>query len=156
MPREACRRTDHETTCTQKSGRLCGGTDLSYNWRGPHRIVPRKIGYRNSDDAGNRPKTIEAIVLFLRGRDRVWEKQRGTQKAGSRDQALPITLSIGVAKKLGNGATLSLVIKSAYRARYEAKERGGNVVKRGEVAIDPARRSHAGSGRIVASGEYGT
>lgn len=101
-------------------------------------------------------KTIEAIGLFLRGRDRVWENQRGTRKAGSRDRALPITLSIGVAEKLSDSATLSLVIKSAYRALYEAKGVGGNVVKRGLVEIDPARRSHAGSGRIVASGEYGT
>jgi len=99
-------------------------------------------------------KTIEAIGLLLRGRDRVWEKQRGSKKAGSRDQALPITLSIGVAEKLHDRATLSLVIKSAYRALYEAKRIGGNVVKRGLVAIDPARRSHAGSGKIVASGEY--
>lgn len=101
-------------------------------------------------------KTIEAICLFLRGRDRIWEKQRGTQKAGSRDRALPITLSIGVAEKLTDSATLTFVIKSAYRALYEAKGIGGNVVKRGVVAIDPARRSHTGSGRIVASGEYGT
>ena len=101
-------------------------------------------------------KTIEAISLFLRGRDRVWENQRGTTKAGSRDRALPITLSIGVAEKLNDSATLSLVIKSAYRALYEAKGIGGNVVKRGLVAVEPPRRSHAGSGRIVASGEYGT
>ena len=101
-------------------------------------------------------KTIEVISLFLRGSDRVWEKQRGTQKAGSRDQALPITLSIGVGEKVSDSATLSLVLKSAYRALYEAKGIGGNVVKRGVVAIDPARRSHAGSGRIVSSGEYGT
>jgi len=99
-------------------------------------------------------KTIEAIGLFLRGRDRVWETQRGTKKAGSRDQALPITLSIGVAEKLSDSATLSLVIKSAYRALYEAKGIGGNVVKRGPVASAPARRSHAESGRIVPNGEY--
>ena len=101
-------------------------------------------------------KTIAAIDLFLRGRDRVWEKQRGTKKTGSRDQALPITLSIGVAETLSDSATLSLVIKSAYRALYEAKGIGGNIVKRAVVEIDPARRSRAGSGRIVASGEYGT
>jgi diguanylate cyclase (GGDEF)-like protein len=101
-------------------------------------------------------KTIEAIGLFLRGQDRVWENQRGTRNAGSRDQALPITLSIGVGEKLSDGATLSLVIKSAYRALYEAKGIGGNVVKRGLVEIEPPRRSHAGSGRIAASGEYGT
>jgi diguanylate cyclase (GGDEF)-like protein len=101
-------------------------------------------------------KTIEAIGLFLRGRDQVLEKQRGLIKAGSRDRALPITLSIGVAEKLSESATLSLVIKSAYRALYEAKGIGGNVVKRGLVVIDSPRRSHARSGRIVASGEYGT
>jgi len=101
-------------------------------------------------------KTIEPICLFLRGRDRVWEKQRGTKKAGSRDRALPITLSIGVAEKLSDSATLTLVIKSAYRALYEAKGMGGNVVKRGLEEVAPARRSHAGTGRIVASGDYGT
>ena len=101
-------------------------------------------------------KKIEAIGLFLRGRDRVWENKRGTRKAGSRDRALPITLSIGMAEKLSDRATLSLVIKSAYRALYEAKGTGGNVVKRGLVEIGPVRRPHAGSGRIVASGEYGT
>ena len=101
-------------------------------------------------------KTTEALELFLRGRDRVWEKQRGTQKTGSRDRELPITLSIGVAEKLNDSATLTLVIKSAYRALYEAKGAGGNVVKRGLEAVAPARRSHAGSGKIVASGEYET
>ena len=101
-------------------------------------------------------KTAEAINLFLRGRDRVWEKQRVTQKTGSRDQALPITLSIGVAEKLNDSATLTLVIKSAYRALYEAKGAGGNVVKRGLETVIPARRSHAESGRVIASGDYGT
>jgi diguanylate cyclase (GGDEF)-like protein len=101
-------------------------------------------------------KTIGAISLFLRGPDRVWEKQRETQKAGSRDQALPITLSIGVAEKVGDSATLTLVIKSAYRGLYEAKGGGGNVVRRGLEAVVPARRSSVGSGRIVPSGDYGT
>jgi diguanylate cyclase (GGDEF)-like protein len=100
-------------------------------------------------------KSIEAIGLFLRGRDRVWE-QRGTQKASSRDRALSITLSIGVAEKLSDTASLTLVIKSAYRALYEAKGIGGNVVKRGLEAVAPARRSQSGSGRIVATGEYET
>ena len=100
-------------------------------------------------------KSVEAIGLFLRGRDRVWE-QRGTQKAGSRDRQLRITLSIGVAEKLSDSATLTLVIKSAYRALYEAKGTGGNLVKRGLEAVAQARRSQSETGRIVASGEYGT
>ena len=101
-------------------------------------------------------KTTEAINLILRGPDRVWQKERVTQKTGSRDRALPITLSIGVAEKVSDSTTLTLVIKSAYRALYEAKGAGGNVVKRGGAAIEPVRRSHAGSGRVVTSGEYGT
>mgnify|MGYP001165927821 FL=1 len=100
-------------------------------------------------------KSVEAIGLFLRGQDRVWE-QRGAKEAGSRDQALPITLSIGVGEKLTDSATLTLVIKSAYRGLYEAKGIGGNVVKRGPEAVVPARRSQSGTGRIVASGEYET
>ncbi|MBU6482922.1 MAG: GGDEF domain-containing protein [Nitrospirae bacterium] len=99
-------------------------------------------------------KTIATIDLFLRGRDRVWENQRGTKKAGSRDQALPITLSIGVAGTLSDSATLSLVIKSAYRALYEAKGIGGNVIKRGLTLPEHTRRSDSNSGRIIASGEY--
>jgi hypothetical protein len=67
-----------------------------------------------------------------------------------------VTLSIGVGEKLNDSATLSLVIKSAYHALYEAKGTGGNVVKRGPVASAPPKRSHAGSGKIVASGEYET
>ena len=101
-------------------------------------------------------KTTEAINLILRGPDRVWQKERVTQKTGSRDRALPITLSIGVAEKVSDSATLTLVIKSAYRALYEAKGAGGNVVKRGGAAIEPVRRSPAGPGRVVTSGEYGT
>jgi diguanylate cyclase (GGDEF)-like protein len=100
-------------------------------------------------------KSVETIGLFLRGRDRVWE-QRGTQEAGSRDRALPITLSIGVGEKLIDSATLTLVIKSAYRGLYEAKGVGGNVVKRGLEAVVPARQSQSETGRIVASGEYET
>lgn len=101
-------------------------------------------------------KTIGAISVLLRGRDRVWEKEREAQKTGSRDQALPVTLSIGVAERVDDSATLTLVIKSAYRGLYEAKGGGGNVVKRGLEAVVPARRSQTGSGRIVPSGEYGS
>ena len=101
-------------------------------------------------------KSIEAIALFLRGRDRVWEKQRPAQKTGPRDQALPITLSIGVAEQSDDTTTLALVIKSAYRALYDAKGAGGNVVKRGGKEEVPARRSHAGTGRVPSMREYGT
>lgn len=49
-------------------------------------------------------KPIDAIDLFLRGQDRVWEKQRDTQKTGPRDQALPITPSVSAWRKSGRTA----------------------------------------------------
>jgi diguanylate cyclase (GGDEF)-like protein len=99
-------------------------------------------------------KVIESTSLFLRGRDRVWEDSRGTKSPGPKDRELPITVSIGVADKSAEEASLSLVIKSAYRALYEAKTGGGNVVKRGTVTIQPVRRNYGNSGRIIPSGEY--
>lgn len=99
-------------------------------------------------------KTVESMMLCLRGRDRVWEGSRGTSKVGTRDRELPVTLSIGVAEHTGEQSSLSLVTKSAYRALYEAKGAGGNVIKRGLVAAEPARRSFAGAGRIVAHEEF--
>lgn len=101
-------------------------------------------------------KTVETTMLLLRGRDRVWEATRGTSKVGTRDRELPVTLSIGVAEHTGDHASLSLVTKSAYRALYEAKGAGGNVVKRGSGVAEPTRRSYASPGRIVPSGEFGT
>ncbi len=101
-------------------------------------------------------KSIEAVSLFLRGRERVWEKERVTQKTRPRDQAVPVTLSIGVAEKLNDGTSLTLVIKSAYRALYEAKGAGGNVVKRGIEENVPVRRSPTGTGRVSSMSEYGT
>lgn len=101
-------------------------------------------------------KSIEAISLFLRKGERVWEKERVAQKTGPRDQDLPVTLSIGVAEKLTDSATLTLVIKSAYRALYEAKGAGGNVVKRGGEENVPVRRTPIGTGRVSSMSEYGT
>ena len=96
-------------------------------------------------------KVIASTTLFLRGRDRVWEDSRGLKSPGSKDRELPITISIGVAEKSSEEASLSLVIKSAYRALYEAKTSGGNAVKRGSVTSEPVRRSYGSSGRVIAS-----
>ena len=99
-------------------------------------------------------KFLESSSLFLRGRDRVWEDTRETTSPGSKDRALPVTVSIGVADTSTERATLSAVIKSAYRALYEAKSAGGNVVKRGLALPEPVRRSRGSSGRIIANDEY--
>jgi len=99
-------------------------------------------------------KTVEAATLYLRGRNRVREARRGIASPGPKDRELPLSVSIGVAEKAEAPAALGLVIKSAYRALYEAKAAGGNVVKRGLVSVEPVRRSDRNSGRIIASGEY--
>ncbi len=99
-------------------------------------------------------KAVESLSIFLRGRDRVWVDLRGNSRPGKKDRPLPATLSIGVAECLGDSGTLSLAIKSAYRALYEAKGGGGNVVKRGSNAAEPPRRTAGAGGRIVATSEY--
>ena len=99
-------------------------------------------------------KVVGTTMLYLGRRDRVWEDTKGTRKRGAIDRELPVTLSIGVAEHTGDNSSLSLVTKAAYRALYEAKSSGGNVVKRGFVPGEPARRSYAHSGRIVASEEF--
>lgn len=52
-----------------------------------------------------------------------------------------MTASIGVADTAAEGATLSMVIKAAYRALYEAKAGGGNTLKRGAITAESFRRS---------------
>jgi len=99
-------------------------------------------------------KMVESTSLILCGRDRVREDARERSKMGATDCRLPVTVSAGVAEKVEDIASVGLVLKAAYRALYEAKLTGGNVVKRGSVASEPARRSSSNSGRIVASGEY--
>jgi GGDEF domain-containing protein len=99
-------------------------------------------------------KVVSSTSLFLRGRDRVWEDSRGTKSPGTKDRRLPITVSIGVADKSSADASLSLVIKSAYRALYEVRSAGGNGAKRGTLTNEPVRRPYGNGGRIITSGEY--
>ncbi|HEX9155033.1 MAG TPA: GGDEF domain-containing protein [Nitrospira sp.] len=99
-------------------------------------------------------KTVEGASLYLRGQERVWEDSRRTKQPGRKDRELPLSVSIGVAEKAAESATLSLVIKSAYRALYDAKLAGGNVVKRGAIVTEPVRRSAGTSGRMVANSKY--
>ncbi len=99
-------------------------------------------------------KAVEGVSLCLRGRERVWEDSRRTKSPGPRGKALPVTVSIGVAESASGEATLEGVVKSAFRALYEAKGSGGNVVRRAVIGPEPSRRTYGGTGRIIASGEY--
>jgi diguanylate cyclase (GGDEF)-like protein len=95
-------------------------------------------------------KAIESASLLLRSRDRVVDNTRGAKSPRGKDEVIPVTVSIGVAEPSGE-ASLDLVIKTAYRALYEAKSGGGNAVKRGALMHQPIHRS---TGRIVATSEY--
>lgn len=99
-------------------------------------------------------KGIESTSLFLRDTRRVWENTRGTTSPGRKDQTLPITASIGVADASSEGATLSMVIKAAYRALYEAKAGGGNAVKRGAATGESVRRSYSRSAPVMSGSDY--
>jgi diguanylate cyclase (GGDEF)-like protein len=96
-------------------------------------------------------KTVESASLFVRGRDHVWDNTGGIKSPGPKDRALPVTVSIGVAERSGDAGSLEMVIKSAYRALYEAKAGGGNAIKRGAAPRQSIPRS---SGRIVTASDY--
>ncbi|HKY73546.1 MAG TPA: GGDEF domain-containing protein [Nitrospira sp.] len=99
-------------------------------------------------------KRIETIPFFLRGTQRVWENARGATSPGRKDQSLPITVSIGVADASTEAATQSVVIKAAYRALYEAKAGGGNVVKRAAASNDLLRRSYPHAAPLMSGSRY--
>ena len=88
-------------------------------------------------------KLVAGTRLYLSRRDRVWEDTRATHPDGTSDRELPVTLSVGVAEHAGDYSSLSLVTKAAYRALYDAKGAGGNVIKRRSVSPEQARRSKA-------------
>lgn len=113
-------------------------------------LFPRKTATETLVDLGAIRKAVEATTLYLRGRDLVREGV-GTK---SKDQALTVTVSIGLTEAGGAKSSLDLVTKSAYRALYEAKGEGGNRVKRGAVSADVPKAAPAGTGHIVAYGEY--
>ncbi len=100
-------------------------------------------------------KAAEQTTLRLRKLTRVWEGSRSST-SGSADIDLPVTLSIGVADPAPSHRSLTLVTKAAYRALYEAKGEGGNIVKRGASQIASANTAPSHTGRIVAYSEFET
>ncbi len=100
-------------------------------------------------------KAVEQTTLRLRQQTRVWEGSRSSTP-GSKDIDLPVTLSIGVAEPTAPQLSLILVTKSAYRALYEAKGEGGNMVKRGTIQIASANTAPRHTGHIVSYSEFET
>jgi diguanylate cyclase (GGDEF)-like protein len=99
-------------------------------------------------------KSIESTSLYVRDGQRVWDNTGDATSPGRNDLELPVTASIGVADSTAEGATLSVVIKAAYRALYEAKAGGGNAVKRGALPVGSFRRSSRPAVAVRSSTEY--
>jgi diguanylate cyclase (GGDEF)-like protein len=93
-------------------------------------------------------KAVEQSAMYLHVRDRVWEGK------GADEDALIVTASIGIAEAGDSSPSIGLVTKAAYRALYEAKGDGGNLVKRGTVGADAKHVAQARAGRIVAYSEF--
>ncbi|MEY4529219.1 MAG: hypothetical protein RL768_2938, partial [Nitrospirota bacterium] len=98
-------------------------------------------------------KTVEQISLRLRNQTRVWEGSRAPG-SGIKDLDLPLSVSIGVAEATPPGPLLTVVTKTAYRALYEAKGEGGNIVRRATMPAAPVKSAPQPTGRIVAYSEF--
>ncbi len=113
-------------------------------------LFPRQSAMDALVELENIRKSIQSTSLYLRDGQRVWENTRDASP-GRKDQELPITASIGVADTSMEGATLTMVIKAAYRALYETKAGGGNAVKRGTTTVASFRRPHSHSAPVSSS-----
>jgi diguanylate cyclase (GGDEF)-like protein len=111
-------------------------------------LFPKKTATETLANLEAIRKTVEQATMHLRGHDRVWEGR------GSDDAVLTVTASIGLAEAGDKGSSLGLVTKAAYRALYDAKGEGGNLVKRGAIETDAPKSIPAETGRIVAYSEF--
>lgn len=97
-------------------------------------------------------KAVEQTVLRLRNQTRVWEGSR-TSAAGTNELVLPVSVSTGIAEATAPNSSLALATKAAYRALYEAKGEGGNIIRRGNPQPDLPAPARNRPGRIVAYSE---
>ncbi|MDO9117878.1 MAG: GGDEF domain-containing protein [Nitrospira sp.] len=98
-------------------------------------------------------KAVAQTTLRLHKQTRVWEGSRSS-RSGSADIELPVTLSIGVAEPTAPHLSHTVVTKAAYRALYEAKGEGGNMLRRGTIQMTSAHTAPSQTGRIVAYSEF--
>ena len=117
-------------------------------------IFPRQSAVEALVELETIRKGIESSSLYVRDGQRVWDHTRNGGSPSRKDQELPLTASIGIADSAAEDATLSVVIKAAYRALYEAKAGGGNVVKRATVTAQSFRRSFGQSASVTTRTGY--
>lgn len=116
-------------------------------------LFPRKTATETLAPLEAIRKAVEEATIYLRGHDRVWEGG-ASSRTGPGDEELVVTASIGLTEADHTGSSLGLVTKSAYRALYEAKGEGGNLLKRGTVTPDVRKSAPPESGRIVAYNQF--
>jgi diguanylate cyclase (GGDEF)-like protein len=116
-------------------------------------LFPRKTATETLVTLEAIRKAVEQTPMYLRGRDRVWEGG-GSSRTRSDGEELVVTASIGLAEAGASRSSLSLVTKAAYRALYEAKGEGGDLVKRETIMADIPKPAHAETGHIVAYSEF--
>jgi diguanylate cyclase (GGDEF)-like protein len=97
-------------------------------------------------------KAIERFTVYRQG-TRVWENSR-LHPAGSGPADLTLTVSIGLAESQTAQPSPDQVRKAAYRALYQAKAEGGNLVKRGALQPETDSPMPVTMGRIVAYNEF--
>jgi len=117
-------------------------------------IFPRQSAVEALVELETIRKGIESSSLYVRDGQRVWDHTRNGGSPSRKDQELLLTASIGIADSAGEDAKLSLVIKAAYRALYEAKAGGGNVVKRATFTAQSFRRSVGQSASVTTRTGY--
>lgn len=116
-------------------------------------LFPRKTATETLVTLEAIRKAVEQATMYLRGRDRVWEGG-GSSRPTSSDEELVVTASIGLAEAGNSRSSVGLVTKIAYKALYEAKGEGGNLVKRGAITPETRKPAPAETGRIVAYNEF--
>jgi diguanylate cyclase (GGDEF)-like protein len=92
-------------------------------------------------------KMVEHSSLWLKNGVSLWEASAIPQ---SDSEPLVLTASVGVAEAGEAPALLQDVTKAAYRALYEAKAGGGNLVKRGTILKQSTTSHPREGGRIIA------
>jgi diguanylate cyclase (GGDEF)-like protein len=116
-------------------------------------LFPRKTATETLVTLEGIRKAVEEATIYLRGHDRVWEGGTSS-RAGSDDEELVVTASIGLTEAGDAKSSLGLVTKAAYKALYEGKGEGGNLVKRGTLTPELRKPAHPEAGRIVAYSKF--
>jgi len=115
-------------------------------------LFPRKTAVETLVTMEAIRKSVERCDVCCR-RDLVCEGSRFLRRRAGFEE-LNLTVSIGLAESQQDGTALAQMTKAGYRALYEAKEAGGNLIKRAGVPSETLQLIRPEMGRIVAYSEF--